>query len=402
MSRVSSIPVSWRVVQRRRDDIFYRKKLRRRICALAQSQSGFLELCQNLEGAFPSDIYNALADAYDSIPPRTLHRLLGSSRNTVGAEPAFLSQLENLILDFDWRFTTASSRKIYDLVKGLSSVLFIGTPSVYALFANTRRQCLLIDRNPYYQDHLPQHAASQIISKNIEQLRKIPSMKFTGAVIDPPWYIEDYLTWIERTVEFLEQNSIIYFPLMPRLCRPGAAVERTTLFDALRRYGQLSDCGISVAYETPSFEAAVLESFGLPALHSWRTANLFSLMPNKTQRGGSRCRSDIQVERWRRYRSGSQVAAFLESEHRPLARKQMVADRSFFLDSVSMRDERRDKINFINSRNTACYSTKAPTPHRCFERMNMMVENRSRGAAIDQDGSLEEAAHARFDRSTLS
>ncbi len=300
MWKQSLIPVSRRAIHQPDQSRYYRAELQRRICSLAPSHMSFLDLCRNLEGAFPVDVYTILMETYRSTSSSIIFKLLNSITDVDDLDTLSFSQLENLLLDFDWRFTADSSVKICDLVKDLPSILFIGAPSVYALFASPKRRCLLIDRNPFYEDYLPQYASSHILTKNIEHVNELPIKNFSAAVIDPPWYLDDYLFWIRRAIQFLDDDATIFFPLLPTLCRPSASREQSTLFRTLKDYGRLFYCGISIAYETPSFEAAVLNSFSLPALHGWRKADIYGLKITNRARHEAAYPLNPDVELWRR------------------------------------------------------------------------------------------------------
>lgn len=88
--------------------------------------------------------------------------------------------------------------------------------------------------------------------------------QFSVVFLDPPWYLNDYVLWINREADLLGQGRIV-FALYPVLTRPMAVQERAELFETLHGAGIVS--GVysgSVVYLVPSFESHLLEKHGFP------------------------------------------------------------------------------------------------------------------------------------------
>ena len=334
----------------------YRRCLSERVAALAPECENFLHLCSLAEGAFPSQVLNELREPRTHIRSGDLDRLITS----IEAEPInkglFFANLENLLVDYDWRFEKTSVELLYKCLRDFSSVLCLGTPTVFALLNAHRKSDLLVDQNSFYERVIPvtrdQIICADVASPEVQSLDR----KFDAALVDPPWYLADYQKWLAVAVRLLKDGGQIFLPIIPPLLRETAESEISRLKGLLNTIGPTSILPFSVQYESPSFEVECLKSSNLPPLHGWRTTKIIRV--RKTDASSIRMiRSHLpSQEKWSRYRFGAKtVAVKLQPDDLDDRRSEL-----FFLSSVSRRDKRRQNITAISSRNMAT-ATRAPS-----------------------------------------
>lgn len=330
------------------DDGPYRERLRNRIVEIAPYCSSFHELCSAAQGAFPADVVRELNHLKNEI--REFDTIVRTAEFDEGNSRLFFPSIENLLTDFDWRFERSSAESLCSILREFSSVLCLGTPTIFALLSSKERDVFLVDQNYFYASELP-GSADQIILASIEanEMRHV-NRAFDAVILDPPWYSDDYRKWLSTAVSFAKDGAYIFLPIIPSLARPNADIEGREIYTCLETIGSTALLPFDVRYETPSFEVEVLKSVGLPALHGWRTVKFASVCVNNRQGATMMAASTKRRVDWLRYRFGTKTVATraISIEHENIADGEL-----FFLDSVSQRDRRIKYITALSSRNMA-------------------------------------------------
>ena len=100
------------------------------------------------------------------------------------------------------------------------------------------------------------------------------SEAFDLCVLDPPWYVENYIKWIDIAGEYCRTGGTIVFPLLGRLTRPSADRDRKLILDYCQTRGlSVRIYKNAVLYDTPSFERNMLWRAGIPPV-PWKRADL--------------------------------------------------------------------------------------------------------------------------------
>ncbi len=338
------------------DGASYNDRLRLRLEFLIQRCSSFFEVCAEAQGAFPNDVYRQLVLLGSQQYNTNATRILQTVADTNSPPDFCFGELENLLIDYDWRFDKSTAERLYRLLWDFESVLCMGTPTVFALRRPLRRQDFLVDQNPYYSNILDQ-SDDRIISEPIDNLNATTlNRTFSAVLLDPPWYLNSYEAWIDTGLSLLKPGGTMFLPIFSRLLRETAQWEIRVLLDSLASLGKVSMVPFRLKYETPTFETECLRRFALPPLHGWRSARLAAIrviQPNKSRKMK---RQAISHPKWARYRFGAAVVAIKSLARRESALSESNA-RLFFLDSVSERDSRRHAITAISSRNMATNSS---------------------------------------------
>jgi hypothetical protein len=274
---------------------------------LIQRCGTFFEVCREAQGALPSDIYHQLLLLGSQHRGTNLTRILQTAADA-NSPPAFcFKELENLLIDYDWRFEKSTAERLYRLLWDFQSVLCLGTPTVFALRRSLKRQDFLVDQNPYYSDILDQ-SNDTLLSGPIDDLSGASlNRTFSAVLLDPPWYLNSYKAWINAALSFLKPRGTMFLPIFPRLLRETAQREIPVLLELLASLGSVTMLPFQLRYETPTFEAECLSRAGLTPLHGWRSAQLAAvcvLQPNTSRKTDRQVISD---DEWARYRFGATV-----------------------------------------------------------------------------------------------
>ena len=114
-------------------------------------------------------------------------------------------------LDFDWRFSSETVIEISKLVSKDESVLAIGSPSIARYFQQVGREVALVDRQPF------QCAETQIVL-DINTVPP-PVLGFSTAIVDPPWYPEQFSTWVAWAANCVGAGGTVFALIWPhRYC----------------------------------------------------------------------------------------------------------------------------------------------------------------------------------------
>ena len=255
-------------------------------------------------------------------------------------------------LDFDWRFTGSTASSIADLLKPHHTIACIGCPTIFDRLIRTRHNAHLIDQNPFYGHHYQQYDIP-VTPQNIEHA-DILAMFPHGVILDPPWYVGDYLSWLHRIVPQLSVGASLYIVVYPSTIRPSAPLERAYLTHLMSRIGLLRILDIDVRYEMPEFERRTLKSRCVPHDHDWRTAELWHLVIEQKTSQRQPPTTQRRWTDWQRFRRKKRTVA-LWNEKKIDCSDIMppYIDNTYILRSVSAAEPARDRINVWTSTNHA-------------------------------------------------
>jgi hypothetical protein len=325
----------------------YETRVHAKISSLVPASENFFELCSKAEGIFPAVAFGLLKSLRVEHDSAKVEHLLNTAYSQQIDKERWFVDLENLIVDFDWRFQKESAEHLFRTLLEFKSVVCIGTPTVFSLLSAARRTDILIDQNPYYK-RLFGSKNSRVFCSAIEDFDPADTeQQFEAALLDPPWYLEDYECWLQAAIPLLAIGGSLFIPVFPNLLRETVESDVFALMEKLVEIGQVSILPFKVRYETPTFEEQVLHKHGLPPLHGWRSAHLLRVRVNRSKRSTSL--RHVAKEKWDRFEFGRASVA-VRSNH--LASNSSKG-RFFFLDNVSNRDKSRRKITAVSSRNVA-------------------------------------------------
>jgi len=310
---------------------------------LSRSLTG-VPLLRALKGIHPIDIKRALLEsetleeakeAFESIEVTspTLHEILRD---------------DNPVSSF-WPFTRASAETIANMSLGYSSVALLGTPTLFGLLGDRpESRTMLFESDDYF---FPEGSVPGYVKCDLTLgLPHAYDDQFDLIVGDPPWYLDEYLTWLEIAVRIARPGGTVIFVLFPEGIRESAKREREAIFSFARdHFESFTQANGIVEYETPSFEQVQMIRNGISPIN-WRSAEIFTGHVRKTKTRSYRGKRSAAVNEWVERRLGC-GRLFIKREPVHSTNFLEFADpRSRFLSSPSRRDAARLRANVITSR----------------------------------------------------
>jgi hypothetical protein len=179
--------------------------------------------------------------------------------------------IEEHQLDYDWRFAEASGNELSEYAGSADNVLLVGCPSLAPRLVRRARKVLLVERNPNYACD---DESIRVVYADLRFDSPALAGHFTQAFVDPPWYPQELLHWINFGLSQIEIGSFVFFSLWPESVRPSAREEHRKILSAMSKVGRLVQLG-DITYELPLFERKALQAAGQAA--SKREGLLFRL-----------------------------------------------------------------------------------------------------------------------------
>lgn len=265
-------------------DAEYKRLVENRVReAISGTQLAFRQMVRSCRGAYPTIVLQVLKDLDVE---KTIHRAelfgkQGRSSRDDSLGGSVLSDLEANPVLSSWYFTGDTCRRFELLRPWIDvAIVFLGTPRLYEWFARRKigshRTLLELDEAVVGRLRaLSSNSDNEVVLLDIRG--SIPERllgQFQVAVLDPPWYPDDYAVWLRRAIS-LAPRGVLYVSLFPELTRPLAERERAQILDELsacsRSLSVVSGC---LEYEIPSFERYQLKASGIVGLDPWKLSDL--------------------------------------------------------------------------------------------------------------------------------
>lgn len=341
----------------------YERKVANQIARKTNSLSSFSYLMQQMRGAHPSTVKNILAKK----SPQLLHELIEREqkprpeKNSDGHDNPVLAA---------WYFTPCSTNKFVNLQNwSRKKIALLGTPSLLTPLSQQSERVTLFDFDPKIQNFEERNIQNtEIVRCDIrsDDLSKFNKC-FDIAVIDPPWYLEDYKFWLNAAFRLIRQDGIVCGSLFPNLTRPAASQERAVIENTLNENGAtFSIVPDFFLYSVPSFEVAQLQKLSLPTA-PWKRADLFISTPlNVNQHQpfhdeSMTIHSGIDPRKWLAISCGK-FSVFLIPHSKHASTTELLEpaeDGDGILRSPSLRSAGRQRANVLTSNGRAFVSADA-------------------------------------------
>ncbi len=328
----------------------YEAELRDRITAVRRVSKSFARMCEVCDGASPSEVFRLASEAgLVRSQSRRVNGLKTQARpDLCGPEPH--------PADFDWRFSVATSEFLADLaIQRGHDILCLGTPSVYAILkAKTAARAMLWDQNPLWLNCRGFNALElKLTPIRSEKVSVADRHSFDVVVMDPPWYLRYYRSWLSIAAASVRPRGSILMPVFGSLLRPRAEKEVKTLLAAAEQVGTVRRVATRLVYDTPPFEREVFRESGVPMLHCWRTAALASI--TATVRIDLTAPNALERYSWDRFVVSDQVVLLRRDtpESSCIVLRPPFDGGRYVPPSTSARDASRHRINLWTSRNRA-------------------------------------------------
>jgi len=193
-------------------------------------------------------------------------------------------KVENNPVLSNWYFSWHSCQKLsqLDLWQG-KNILFLGTPRLFEYFIihDKGESLTLIDLDRNVTDALREKYESKgiarILTEDINFLEP-GEERYDVVFLDPPWYIESYISWLAKATKLVTPKGAIIFTLFPYLLRPTASGERDRIYKLCRKLSKsLFTIPEYLEYDIPSFEKKELRQAGVVLRSNWKMSDLVIL-----------------------------------------------------------------------------------------------------------------------------
>lgn len=335
--------------------------------AIATLPVSFEALLRALPGVYPLDVLAALARLVSAgrMCPNSEKQLSLDASTRIYRQIAQSDLPVPHPLDFEWRFTKATSRWLLGVANDLATkgapVLLYGTPGVAleaTVMESTRKITFVGDDNAVTQ------SLSRIVRAREANLRvqscNVSAIHDTvGAVIlDPPWYVDFIRPMLRGASAASQMGGAILVTLPPPGARARADEDRRTLESYAQRVGLevMTTLPLRAEYETPFFERNALRANGVSAPPAWRRGDV--VVFRKVRSIGSAPLGRRRPREWAEVSIGRMRLFVRRSTARPTnaALLSSVVENDV-LPSVSRRDARRLRAEVWTSGNRIFGST---------------------------------------------
>jgi hypothetical protein len=378
--------------------------------ALGHGPCHFAELLSRLPGVYPCTVLKALSriqqdGRLDPNLAATLEREASTFIPAVGATTDILPPPHPL--DFEWRFTGDTARKILSIAHALTkphdSILLFGTPAVAAAAttASFDRAVVFVGEDNRVTDSVVtlNKLAHEPIHVQIVTARQHMPVNAGVVVVDPPWYPDFMRPMLALAASACRVGGHVLISLLPVGTRPGAERDREWIIAYLRRFSlhPVETTANALTYDMPFFEANALAAAGLRGVPAhWRRGDLLVSQKTGTESAPmviaprEKAWHDIAVGRMRLFVNRSVSGA----PYRAAGLESIVPGD--ILPTVSRRDSRRRKAQVWTSGNRVFRSPRpdlvlAAARHAAS---NRMPPSRTRRFTHDERDEIARLSYA--------
>jgi hypothetical protein len=227
----------------------------------------------------------------------------------------------------------------------------LGAPTVFETLALENRDVVLVERNSLLADHLSIRHASQVHCADVREIGdRFAGREFDTVVLDPPWYVDSYETWLRVAVELVKPGARLLLPIFLPMIRPTGASDRQQVLDLLESIGTVRRIDM-IEYDSPRFELDAMAAQGVVPLTRWRVAELVEVTVRTVIHGVATETSAL--DRWVYLRNGSIVIAIQKNgdKNGPITVQPVDNSGRYYPATVSSRYVDRDRVGLWTSRN---------------------------------------------------
>jgi hypothetical protein len=210
--------------------------------------------------------------------------------------------------------------------------------------------------------------------------------QFDFVVGDPPWYFEEYCSWLLTAIGIARPGATVVFVLYPPNVRNTAARERDKILTLAREF--LSDVeilAIPAAYETPSFEQVELIQNGIAPIN-WRRAQFLSGKVPLNKAGFAPSKRAEPSEIWKERRVGCGRIFAKDAPDVPVF-LEIAGSGTRFLSSPSSRNPDRTRSNVISSRGHGLRCNNVELLFQILEKLRDARDISEIGTGLDESSA---------------
>lgn len=340
------------------------------LSVLKENSYTFDDLCKKCHGLYPThikkilddlNIHTTLTELYVTKPELVP---LCNDEYVATTIDAITEVVENNPILSSWYFSWNTCLKISQLdTWNDKKIAFLGTPRLFEYFIirGLGKTLTLIDLDTTITSAINQKYKNIISNKNISIYNldinsiceKSISEQFDYIFLDPPWYPEYYISWIDKASKLLNNKGSIIFSIFPHLLRPLADKERIEIFKKCRKsfenFYLISD---ALEYDIPSFEKKELEQEKVILHGNWKISDMVILNNSKNDMFNNEKVDFQSYSMWKEFdllntRWFLNVQDNNDNNNEPLV---SLPNNSYFLKTPSRRNQQLLNINLLSSK----------------------------------------------------
>jgi hypothetical protein len=191
-------------------------------------------------------------------------------------------------LDYDWRFTPDTARRlalrVVSETPGAGHIALFGVPTLFDAIARCRSDCrvTLFDGSEElvrYVSAQPRRGGLVCRCVDLTLTPEAAGELADVVVCDPPWYVEYYTAFLAHASMIGKIGTPLFISLLPLCTRPDCDRDRQEILRIADRLGLAPyalEPGV-LLYDTPPFERQSLMREGIPVIEHWRRGDLLIL-----------------------------------------------------------------------------------------------------------------------------
>ena len=374
------------------DELQYEKKLATYIRQLIENSSiplSLFEIIRLSEGATPTDIVkildqNKLVYYTDEKAGKLTikNKIVQPANNTTSSLFAASHPA-----DYDWRFTQQTINELLSYVKEytlntIPKVALLGVHTLYPTLSQMIDKVTLFNKSQSILSDLNMAGyKEELIDFDLFNPAGEYTNNYNTAVADPPWYVDYYQAFIDRSAEFLTLDGFLLLSVLPRLTRPSAESDQRLIMRIAEKSGfkLMKKIPKLLEYETPGFEQVAFATQGIYC-QNWRMGDLWIFQKKRQIQTSSINSYDDTEPIWAEFRVGDRKIKVKQLANESNYFDYETADPSGkFFSNISRRSPLRNKIDVWTSDNLAFSITQASTLMTCL-------------TILERKGTIEEVA----------
>lgn len=190
-------------------------------------------------------------------------------------------------LSYRWIFSKNTIKEVFNLYilkNDIQKILLAAIPSIFEVFFSNKHlpgsvALVDIDRDLYLKYKNKLSSKCQFYCEDLTADLSIADLRYSLAILDPPWYMEYYYSFILNVARMLDVNGRILLVAPSLNTRPGIFLERVELYNFLTSIGFHIESihPKFISYLTPFFEYNTYVNQGIKITPFWRKADLIVL-----------------------------------------------------------------------------------------------------------------------------
>lgn len=263
------------------NDTVYSQQLSHHIKSLLNSTSkvpSFYQIITKAEGASPISV-KAVLDTFGAefIYNKLAHIVSKEDKSSTNKNRKILSDPHPA--DYDWRF---NSRTITKYLNELSlaphkKIALLGTKTIFTGLIDRHIDTIIFNKSSsLLNDFRSNGYIAGLVECDLFNMQPKYNNSFDLVIADPPWYLEFYKAFINRSSEFLRLGGVLHLSVLQKFTRPNAEKDIKEVIQYASKVGLklIEKKPRYFTYETPIFEQNTLKVNNLYC-QNWRKSDLY-------------------------------------------------------------------------------------------------------------------------------